>query len=98
MTPTCYRALNRHKRGWGWVLWTHSELSTRLAIVLDIHTGDTYPCNPRALRKCWKRLPAEAQRILCKLPPVYRDPFGAMVGWAGGDNLPPLSVSKMKEC
>ena len=70
--PTCYRVLNRHARGWGWVYWTHSELHTRLAWVIDLETDAVYPTQRRHLRTDWQSLPPEARALLKQLPPVVR--------------------------
>jgi hypothetical protein len=68
-TPTCYRALDRHVRGWGWVFWRQSDLLTRLAIVVDIETGVSYPCRRGDLRR-WETVSDTARAALGTLPPV----------------------------
>lgn len=75
MTPTCYRALDRYGRGWGWVHWTHSEVISKLAFVDDLETGESYPVDPRDLRVDWEKLPRAARDVLMTLPPVVQPGF-----------------------
>lgn len=76
-TPTCYRALNRHSRGWCWVMWTHSHTTlagvpTRLAVIQDVETGESNTVRPKCLFADWDDLPDGAKDQLKTKPPVVR--------------------------